>query len=60
MAYVLTLHSRWEKGNLPFDGSVSEQPNKIVEIMTLIESLKFEQQEKAHKEQQDKSKKVRK
>jgi len=36
------LQDNFSKGVLPFSGSLSDQPNHIIEILKLIEKLKFE------------------
>jgi hypothetical protein len=48
-SYVLNLYSQYKKGSLPFPGSVSEQPAKIIEIFNVLEQLELEQQEKQRK-----------
>ena len=49
MNYILTVYEHWEKGSMPFSGTISDQPNKVVEIMNLLNGLKQEQEDKAHK-----------
>jgi hypothetical protein len=44
--YVLTLFQNYERGQLPFEGSVSDQPAQIMDIFSLLESLKAEQETK--------------
>ena len=34
---------------MPFSGTISDQPNKVVEIMNLLNGLKREQEDKAQK-----------
>lgn len=60
LGYVLTMHEQWERGTLPFEGPLSDQPSKIVEIMNLISNLKIERKEKTHKEHQREMEKTRK
>lgn len=38
--YVLILSENYEKGNLPFSGSISEQPAQVIEILELIKAIK--------------------
>ena len=42
MGYVLQLFSQYETGNLPFPGSVSEQPAQIIEVFNTLSALKAE------------------
>lgn len=50
MAYVLALHEQFEKGVMPYPGSLSDQPAKIIEIFNLLSSLKYESKVKNSKE----------
>lgn len=51
--YVSTLFYKYkENGMLPFPGSLSEQPAKIIEIFEVLSQLDFERQQKLVKEQQ--------
>lgn len=50
LGYVLTLFENYERGQLPFPGSVSEQPAQIMDILNIIQNLKLEQQKKVDKE----------
>ena len=42
--YPWTLFENYEKGLLPFPGSVSEQPAQIMEIFSIFKALKIEQE----------------
>lgn len=42
MHYVLILFENYERGILPYPGSVSEQPAQIMEILSLLKTLKQE------------------
>lgn len=44
--YVLTLFENYERGQLPFEGAVSEQPAQIMEILAALQNLKFERDKK--------------
>lgn len=44
--YVVSLFQNYEKGNLPFEGPVSDQPAQIMEIFSVFEHLRAEQQSK--------------
>lgn len=46
LSYVLNLFENYERGVLPFNGSVSEQPAQIIEIFNLLASLKQDQKRK--------------
>lgn len=43
--YLLTLYSQFDN-HLPFPGSLSEQPAKAIEAITLIKNLVFERDQK--------------
>lgn len=47
LAYVLTLFENYERGCLPFVGSVHEQPAQIIEIFSVLKQLKYEAESKA-------------
>ncbi len=55
--YVLTLNDGFEKGMLPFSGSMSEQPAQIIEKFSLVRALKAEAEEKRIKKQNAEAKK---
>lgn len=40
------LHEQFSKQVLPFPGSLMDQPNHVIEIFRLLDSLKLEHQEK--------------
>jgi hypothetical protein len=42
IGYVLTLYENYERGRLPFPGSVSEQPAQVMEIFSVLRQLKHE------------------
>jgi hypothetical protein len=50
--YVYGLYNHFKSGILPFDGPLSEQPARIIEIFNLFTQLENEAQERARKEQQ--------
>lgn len=41
-ASVINLHSKYEQGIMPFEGSLFDQPAKIVSVFDLIHNLKEE------------------
>ncbi len=47
--YVLTLYDNYVRGCLPYPGSVSEQPAQIMEIFSVVEAIRREQELKAVK-----------
>lgn len=51
MGYAWTLFENYERGVLPFPGSVSEQPAQIMEIFGVFSALRFEAQEAERKRQ---------
>jgi len=40
--YLLICSDKWEQGVLPYPGSLSEQPAKLIEALILLENLKIE------------------
>lgn len=46
ISYVLTLFQNYEKGLLPFPGSVSEQPAQIMEVFNLLRNIRNDYQQK--------------
>lgn len=60
MNYALTLFQNYERGLLPFPGSVSEQPAQIMEIFSVLTALKLEQEEKQRKKLESNERRQRK
>lgn len=51
--YVIAAFDVYDRhGVLPYPGSLSEQPNKIIEIFNVLSSLKQERDQKILEEQQ--------
>lgn len=48
----LFLYKNYEKGILPFEGSILEQPAYIIEIFGLIETLKLDREEEERQRQE--------
>jgi hypothetical protein len=48
LGYYYELFINYEKGILPFEGSLGKQPNKIMEVIQIIDNTKKEQQKKAN------------
>lgn len=48
-SYVEQLYSLYQRGILPFPGSVSEQPGQIMEIFNVFDSLQIERHNKEAK-----------
>lgn len=46
IGYLLILLENYERGILPYPGSVSEQPAQVMEMITLLSSIKSEYQYK--------------
>jgi hypothetical protein len=44
--YALQLFENYERGLLPFEGSVSDQPAQVMELFSVIQNLRFEQEKK--------------
>jgi len=55
MEYYFTLYNMYDKGILPFPGSVIEQPNKIIEILNFIKVLQSKREEEAIKKMKSKN-----
>lgn len=53
--YVYDLYIGYKNGILPFEGSHSEQPAQVMQILSLLESMTIEMQTKKMKEQSKKS-----
>lgn len=47
LSYVLLLFENYERGSLPFTGTVSEQPAQIMEIFNVLRQLKHEVESRA-------------
>ena len=52
LGLVLTYFDYYEKGLLPFPGTVSEQPAQIIEIFSTIKTIRYEHQLYLDKAQQ--------
>lgn len=50
--YTLTLFENYERGLLPYPGSVSEQPAQLMEIFGVLQSLRQERQQLEYKKMQ--------
>jgi hypothetical protein len=46
LSYCLMLFENYQKGILPFEGSVADQPAQIMEIFSVLAELRREQEEK--------------
>ena len=42
MSWFMECEEAFSKGILPYDGSLSEQPAKIMEVIYLLQSLKMD------------------
>ena len=58
LSLAFTLYDGYEKGILPFSGSLAEQPSQIMEIFGLIQALRHEQEQKNFKKLQNEAKKA--
>ena len=56
---LLDIHSRVEKGILPFDGCYMDQPAQIMEIVDRISALKLDKELRDTKKKEMKSKESR-
>lgn len=50
LGYILLLLENYEKGLLPFPGTISDQPAQVIEMFSLIQNLKIEHQNKLNKQ----------
>lgn len=50
LRYVLVLFDNYEKGNLPFPGSVAEQPSQVMDIFDIIQAIRQEAQNRVNAE----------
>lgn len=48
-SYAMLLHENYERGLLPFEGPVSEQPAQVMDVLRTIQSLRFEQEQNFRK-----------
>ncbi len=48
--YLVEAFSLYEKGVLPFEGNIGDQPNKIMEVFQLIEVRRAEIHDQGKKE----------
>ena len=55
--YLMNLFQMYEKGCLPFPGTVSEQPAQIIEMFNIVQLLELERHNRRAKEQQQGKKK---
>lgn len=55
--YLMNLYHLYEKGCLPFPGSVSEQPAQIMEMFSIIQLLELE---RLNREAKEKRKSIKK
>lgn len=58
--FYYNLFSQYEKGILPYPGSLVDQPNKIIEVFGVLQSLNLEYEKRNREEQQREAKKKRK
>lgn len=49
------LHAQFEKGILPYPGSLMDQPAKAIEAFNLISTMKIERDEKIQRQQANQS-----
>lgn len=52
--HLIEIHSKYEQGILYYPGSLSEQPNKLIDIFNLISQLKEEEKIKQAKQNKGK------
>ena len=54
--YLFEAFFKYEQGIMPFNGTLGEQPNKIMEVFSVIDYRKTIKQKEADKEAQAKAK----
>jgi len=54
--FYYNLFSQYEKGVLPYPGSLTDQPNKIIEVFNVFQSLNLEYEKRNRAEQEKKMK----
>lgn len=59
VAGYLSANEIYQKGVMPFSGSLFDQPAKIIEVFSVIESIKRDTQLKAQQAQEAKAKRGR-
>lgn len=57
--YYFLLFQNYERGNLPFEGTIADQPAQIIEIFNTFQMLRAEQEDKARKQIERQSKRGR-
>lgn len=58
--FLMTVHQQYSQfGNLPYPGTISEQPAKIIEIFNVLDSLKLENEIRQREEHQREAEKQR-
>lgn len=55
--YTYTAFLNYQRGVLPYPGSLSEQPGKIMDIFNVFQALKYEADDKMRKKVEKESKK---
>ena len=51
--YIINLYIQYKSfGTLPFNGCLSEQPNKIIEYFNILRAIQNEEERKANKKQE--------
>jgi hypothetical protein len=50
--FFMSIHEMYSKGAMPYPGSISDQPSKIIEIFHILDQLKTERDIKHHEEQE--------
>lgn len=59
--YIMALFDLYHRhGTLPYPGTLSEQPAKVIEIFQILDQLKYEREKKQHEEQERQAERSRK
>lgn len=56
-SYVFTLYLRYRDGILPYEGPLTDQPAKIIDMFNILEQLQHETEVKQRKEAEKENKK---
>lgn len=51
IGFLLTLFENYELGNLPDNGSISDQPGQVMEMLSVLKSLQIDHRNKIQNEQ---------
>jgi hypothetical protein len=53
--FIMGMFEQYDKGNLPFSGCYTDQPNKVIDLMNLIQKLNHDREDRLNKENMKKN-----